>query len=135
MKQRSVILAALAGIVAYGIETSFAAEPDCAKPSLSQEIYECSKIERAEADTLLNEAYRRLGDRINTQYKSHNDLEKTLRNDVMQAQNAWIRLRDADCNLEAFVLETGSQAFETTINRCVAAKSFYRSTYLDQLFK
>ncbi|WP_286897868.1 lysozyme inhibitor LprI family protein [Achromobacter sp. UBA2119] len=63
---------------------------------------ECAKTERAEADTLLNEAYRRLGDRINTQYKSHNDLEKTRRIDVMQAQNSWIRLRDADCNLEAF---------------------------------
>lgn len=84
---------------------------------------------------MLNEAYKRLSDRIHTQYKSNNNLEKTLRNDVIQAQNAWTRLRDADCKVEAFVVETGSQAFETTVNHCAAEKSFSRSTYLDQLFE
>lgn len=104
----------------------------CHEIKNSQQIFECSKIERKIADKKLNSAYKNLLTRVKTQYKASPDLNTNLTQKIKESQRLWIKLRDADCNLEAFQIETGSQAYETTVNKCVARLSEARSIYLEK---
>jgi uncharacterized protein YecT (DUF1311 family) len=62
---------------------------------------------------------------------------QTLRDEYIQkikeSQRLWIKLRDADCALETFQIEIGPQAYETTLNNCIARMSDERSNYLEHI--
>jgi len=106
---------------------------DCKKTFNSQQIFECSKIERAKADQKLNEAYRGLLTRIAKQYKPSPELGATYTQKIKESQRLWIKLKDADCALEAFKIEAGTQAYETTVNKCVSQLSLARPQYLEKI--
>lgn len=96
----------------------------------SQQIYDCSKIERETADKMLNDSYKVLLARVQNQYQLSPELGEVFIQKIKISQRLWIKLRDADCTLEAFQIEIGSQAYETTVNKCVARLSGVRSSYL-----
>ncbi|WP_458378815.1 lysozyme inhibitor LprI family protein [Pseudomonas chlororaphis] len=52
---------------------------------------------------------------------------------LKESQRSWIKLRDTDCPLEAFEIEVGKPAYETTISNCIARMSLERSVYLDKI--
>lgn len=109
-----------------------AAIENCRDIKNSQQIFACSKIEREEADEKLNSTYKKLLSRVQVQYKASPELYNQLIQNIKESQRLWIKLRDSDCNLEAFQIERGSQAYETTINNCVARLSYARSEYLER---
>ncbi len=49
------------------------------------------------------------------------------------AQREWIKLRDADCKLEAFEIEETKEAYQVTINNCMSRMSDDRTTYLNRI--
>jgi uncharacterized protein YecT (DUF1311 family) len=96
----------------------------------SQQIFDCSKIERETAGKMLNDSYKTLLTRVQNQYKPSPELGEEFVQKIKKSQRLWIKLRDTDCTLEAFQIETGSLAYETTVNKCVARLSEARSSYL-----
>ncbi|ARU90465.1 lysozyme inhibitor LprI family protein [Pseudomonas sp. M30-35] len=105
----------------------------CNNIASSQQIYDCSKLERLTADKQLNTTYQNLISNINYQYKNDLKLKNELIQNIKTSQRIWIKLRDSDCGLESFEIEPGTQAYETTINKCVSRLSELRSEYLRSL--
>lgn len=104
----------------------------CQHPTNSTKIFECSENERSSADKKLNETYKKLLARVEKQYTTSPKLKEQLTQEIRRSQRTWIKLRDIDCNLEAFQIEPESQAYETTVNKCIARLSEERSNYLDK---
>lgn len=108
-------------------------ETPCKGIQHSQQIAQCAEYEREKYDNLLNLSYRAVIERINTQYASSPELSKQYIDTLKKAQQAWIKLRDADCKLEAFRIEETAEAHQTTINSCISRMSKERSTYLEKI--
>lgn len=116
--------------------TSYAADPSsssCKEIVNSQQVFECSMYEKARADKALNNQYRNLQERVGIQYKSNRTLSDEYIQRIKKSQRLWIKLRDADCALEAYQIEVGTQAYETTFNYCIARMSDERSMYLERI--
>ncbi|VVO35548.1 lysozyme inhibitor LprI family protein [Pseudomonas fluorescens] len=96
----------------------------------SQGVYECSKKKSKEADLELNNAYRELNDKVSVDYKADPLLGDELKSHIKKSQRAWIVLRDENCAIESFVTPSGTQAFETSMNYCIARESILRVRYL-----
>lgn len=133
MKKSSFFLAF--NFLVFSLSSS-AGQPEigtCEIVSSSQQVFECSKIEKEQADRLLNAAYNKLKARISKQYGSELSLRDSFIQRVRESQRLWVRLRDADCDLEVFEIEEGTQAYETTLNKCVARLSVERAAYLEKI--
>ena len=116
--------------------TSYAADPGnnfCKEVVDSQKVFDCSVYEKARADKELNNLYRNLLERVSSQYKSNRMLGDDYIQRIKSSQRLWIKLRDADCTLEAFQIEAGTLAYETTMNYCVVRMSDKRSRYLERI--
>lgn len=99
----------------------------------SQDIYNCSKYKRAEADSILNNVYKKLNEKITTDYKASPLSGNILKGYIKKSQRTWINLRDENCTIETFVMTPGTPAFETTKNICIARESTERARYLKDL--
>lgn len=103
----------------------------CSLDSLDgQGVYECSKKKSKDADMALNEAYRELNEKVSADYKVDPILGHKLESHIKKSQRAWLLLRDENCAIESFVTPSGTQAFETTVNNCIARESYLRANYL-----
>ena len=114
----------------------YAADPiseSCKEIVSSQHVFECSAYEKGRADKALNDQYRSLLKRVGSQYKSNQTLRDEYIQKIKESQRLWIKLRDADCALETFQIEIGTQAYETTLNNCIARMSDERSKYLEHI--
>lgn len=113
--------------------TGSAAENPCKNIQYSQQVAQCAEYEKEKYDNLLNLSYRAVIERIKAQYASSPELSKQYIDTLKKAQQAWIKLRDADCKLEAFQIEETAEAHQTTINSCISRMSKERSTYLEKI--
>lgn len=105
----------------------------CSEITTSQQVFECSVLSKSRADEKLNKNYRNLIERVRSQYKPNQALSTEYISKIKYSQRTWIKLRDANCILEAFEIETGSQAYETTLNNCITRMSYERSEYLENI--
>ncbi len=95
--------------------TSYAAyhsSSTCKEIISSQQVFECSMYEKARADKALNSQYRSLLERVGIQYKPNRTLSDEYIQKIKKSQRLWIKLRDADCALETYQIEIGTQAYE-----------------------
>lgn len=116
--------------------TSYAADPSsssCKEIVSSQQVFECSVYEKARADKALNNQYRNLLERVGIQYKSNRMLRDEYIQRIKKSQRLWIKLRDADCELEIYQIEVGTQAYEATLNYCIVRMSDERARYLERI--
>ncbi|MCU0117073.1 lysozyme inhibitor LprI family protein [Pseudomonas sp. B2M1-30] len=109
------------------------AQDDCTQVSSSLEMLPCSESAKKSADTQLNVSYQQLMARLETQYRADPALGSAYAAKVKESQRAWLKLRDANCPLEAFEIETGQPAYVTTVNLCIARMSRDRSVFLDNI--
>jgi uncharacterized protein YecT (DUF1311 family) len=116
--------------------TSHPADPEsssCKAIVSSQKIFECPIYEKTKADNDLNNQYRSLLERVASQYTSNRTFRKEYIQRIKHSQRLWIKLRDANCALEAYQIEVGTQAYEATLNYCIARISDERSKYLERI--
>lgn len=128
-------LTAAAALLTVSI-VGYAANPSsssCKEIVSSQQVFECSSFEKERADKALNDQYRSLLKRVSSQYKSNQTLNDEYTQKIKESQRLWIKLRDADCALETFQIEIGTQAYEATLNNCAARMSDERSEYLKHI--
>lgn len=105
----------------------------CDKVETTQQSFECSAFNRTTADQEMNTAYKDLIDRISSQYAAHPPQLSDYLAKIKNAQDIWVKLRDADCSVQTFLNEKGSQAFQIAQNDCFAQSSDERSEYLQAI--
>lgn len=109
------------------------AQDEYAGVSTSQQVDKCSDVSKVAADSQLNTSYHQLMARLETQYQTEPGTGTAYTAKVKEAQRAWIKLRDANCPLEAFEIKPGTSAYVTTVNNCIARMSRERSVFLDSI--
>lgn len=105
-------------------------ENPCEKIEASQQIAQCAEYKKDQSDKHLNLSYKATLDRIKHQYEQSPALADQYISLLRGAQRKWIKLRDADCKLEAFEIEEPTEAHQTTINNCISRMSENRADYL-----
>lgn len=108
-------------------------EDPCERVEASQQIAQCAEYRKDISDKLLNSAYKAALDRIRHQYKQAPLLADQYISLLRGAQREWIKLRDADCKLEAFEIEETAEAYQVTINNCLSRMSNDRADYLKHI--
>lgn len=115
----------------------YAAEnPDsspCDAVENDQQTLECSIYSKNTADQLLADNFQALLERIKDQYADNPAQLKDLDSQVRNAQKLWLKLREADCAIEAFPAKPGSKAFSIRQNDCMARTSDERSEFLESI--
>lgn len=109
------------------------AQDDCSKVTSSLEMVPCSEAAKKAADTQLNVSYKQLMARLESDYRADPALGAEYAAKVKESQRAWLKLRDANCPLESFEIETGMPAHVFAVNSCIARMSRERSAYLDKI--
>jgi uncharacterized protein YecT (DUF1311 family) len=111
------------------------AEDGCKEIADSTQVDQCAEIARQAADVRLNDAYKKLLARFESQQYANPGQGKVFMAMARDSQRAWIKLRDTNCPLEATDIEPGTAAHVTTINNCIARMSLERSDYLDSIVR
>jgi uncharacterized protein YecT (DUF1311 family) len=105
----------------------------CDNVETTQQSFECSAFNKTTSQHELDNAYKDLVDRISAQYANHpaqlNDYLAKIKN----AQQIWTKLREADCTVQTFLSEKGSQTLEIGQNDCFSQMSDQRSEYLQSI--
>lgn len=109
------------------------AQDDCSNVTSSLEMVPCSEAAKKAADAQLNVSYKQLMARLESDYRTDPALGAEYAAKVKESQRAWLKLRDANCPLEAFEIETGMPAHVFAVNSCIARMSRERSAYLDKI--
>ncbi|WP_165461155.1 lysozyme inhibitor LprI family protein [Atlantibacter sp.] len=104
--------------------SSAALAQDCEKAQTQLELNECAASEYKKADSELNAAYKKV---FTLASKQQHDILKN-------AQNAWIKLRDADCDFIASGVEGGSIQ-PMIYSQCLTDKTRERTAYLESLLQ
>ncbi len=101
-------------------QTALAAE--CSNAQTQQEMNTCAAAEYQKADQQLNETYQAM-------FKRANPAQREL---LTQAEQAWIKVRDADCKFVSSGAEGGSA--ETLVHsQCLTDKTRERTNFLSSL--
>jgi uncharacterized protein YecT (DUF1311 family) len=124
-------------LMATGITAAQAAQnPDvspCDGVDEDKQTLECSVYSRETAEELLKENFQNLLRRVETQFVANKSQSNDFISKLKTAQQAWEKLRDADCAVEVFPSAAGSPAFKIAANDCVARMSDERSEYLESI--
>lgn len=98
-----------------------------------KQTLECSVYSRDTATKLLDENFQNLLERANTQFGANKTEANEFIGKLKTAQDAWKKLRDADCAVEVFPAKPGSKDFNIGQNDCLARTSDERSEYLESI--
>lgn len=119
-------------ILTYPALSDTAKNP-CEKIESSQQVAQCAEHKKHQSDNILNLSYKATLARIRDQYKNTPSLADKYISLLREAQREWIKLRDADCKLEAFEIEETAEAYQVTINNCASRISDDRAIYLNSI--
>lgn len=109
------------------------AQDACGDISTNSQSERCSVSAKAAADAQLNTSYQELLVRLEGGYQTDPVLAASQKATVQEAQRAWIKLRDTDCQIDALETEPGSSAHVAAVNNCIASMSRERSVFLDNI--
>ena len=98
-----------------------------------KQTLECSVYSRDTAVKLLDENFQNLLERVNTQYGANKVQANEFIAKLKTAEDAWKKLREADCAVEVFPAKPGTKDFNIGQNDCLARTSDERSEYLESL--
>jgi len=77
--------------------SNYAHALDCSKAANTIEINECASIEQRKVEAKLNAVYQRVMKYLDKQI-ADGDLDKASKTTLIEAQRAWLKFREADCN-------------------------------------
>jgi len=98
-----------------------------------KQTLECSVYSRDTAVKLLDENFQNLLDRVGVQFGANKAQLDEFTAKLKTAQDAWKKLRDADCAVEVFPAKPGTKEFNIDQNDCLARTSDERSEYLESI--
>jgi len=109
------------------------AQDACVDITTNSQSERCSVSAKAAADAQLNTSYQELMVRLEGGYQTDPILAASQKATVQEAQRAWIKLRDADCQIDALEAEPGSSTHVAAVNNCIASMSRDRLVFLDNI--
>jgi uncharacterized protein YecT (DUF1311 family) len=105
----------------------------CHNITTSEQVFLCSKNKREKADKYLNEQYLLLLSKINSVYVNDDLLKQEFLNKTKMAQRAWLKFRDANCEIYSFQIDSKTQAYQTSLNECITKMSESRGRELSEI--
>ncbi|WP_397450378.1 lysozyme inhibitor LprI family protein [Pseudomonas sp. NA-150] len=105
----------------------------CDNVETTQQAFECSAYNKTTSEHELDNSYKDMVERISAQNTNHPAQLADYLGKIKNAQEIWKKLRDADCAVQTFANEKGSQAFQVAENDCIAQMSDERSEYLQSI--
>jgi uncharacterized protein YecT (DUF1311 family) len=129
---KSIFLAL--ALIATGVHAAEESDDNpCDKVENDVQTLECSAFSKTTAEDLLKENYQGLADRMQSLYGKNPSQLADITAKIKAAQQQWLKIRDADCAVEAFPATAGSKAFNIAQNDCVARMSDERSEFLESI--
>ncbi|MCH8622805.1 lysozyme inhibitor LprI family protein [Undibacterium sp. TS12] len=91
------LLYKITSFITLACASQFALALDCSKASNTIEINECASIEQKKVEAKLNAVYQRVMKMLDKEIAA-GDLDKASKTTLIEAQRAWLKFREADCN-------------------------------------
>ncbi|KAA8999933.1 DUF1311 domain-containing protein [Affinibrenneria salicis] len=117
MKKRLLLALTL---TALQMSSHAGAAANCSLATSDNEMSACATGNKNQAEQALNKEYAAAKQRIGQAYRNDQALGKQYLDTLLNAQRGWLKYRDGQCELEAFLAEEGSSANRALINDCVA---------------
>ena len=103
---------------------------DCANASSTPEINHCAKLELDEAERELNQAYQKLVKQL-SQPDTETDNFTELRQSLKEAQRAWTKFREMDCDTQFLLYGSGTMRTVAYLG-CMRERAEQRTKELNQ---
>ena len=121
--KRIILFSLFFSALSYGADV-------CQDITASDQVFLCSKNKKDMADKYLNEQYSSLLSKVNSAYVNDDLLKRDFLNKIKKAQRNWLKFRDSNCELYSFQIDSKSQAYQTSLNECIAKMSESRGREL-----
>ncbi|CAI8708728.1 conserved exported hypothetical protein [Pseudomonas sp. IT-P12] len=129
---KSILLAM--ALIATGVQAAEESDSNpCDAVENDVQTLECSVYSRTTAEDLLKDNDQALTERLQSAYGKNPTQLADITAKLKNAQQQWLKTRDADCAVEAFPATSGSKAFTIAQNDCVARMSDERSEFLESI--
>jgi len=92
---------------------------DCSQGNNDQEVYACAEKNKSETEVMLNKEYKAAKSRVQELYKGNDEELNKYISTLTEAQRAWLKYRENDCELASFAADKGSDASLSYINICL----------------
>ncbi|MDF7785499.1 MULTISPECIES: lysozyme inhibitor LprI family protein [Pantoea] len=92
---------------------------DCSQGNNDQEVYSCAEKNKSETEVMLNKEYKAAKSRVQELYKGNDEELNKYISTLTEAQRAWLKYRENDCELASFAADKGSDASLSYINICL----------------
>ena len=106
------------------------ADDGCASQTSDSDILQCTLKAKQQAEASLNAAYSAAKKRVNNSYAADKNLAQDYLKTLLYSQRGWLKFRDGQCRLEAFLAEEGTRANNMLESKCVARMDNERVTQL-----
>lgn len=106
------------------------ADDGCASQTSDSDILQCPLKAKQQAEASLNSAYSAAKKRVNDSYAADQNLAQTYLKILLDSQRGWLKFRDGQCRLEAFLAEEGTSANNMLESKCMARMDNERVTQL-----
>lgn len=106
------------------------ADDGCTSQTSDSDILQCTLKAKQQAEASLNSAYSAAKKRVNDSYAADQNLAQDYLKTLLDSQRGWLKFRDGQCRLEAFLAEEGTSANNMLASKCVARMDNERATQL-----
>lgn len=105
------------------------------KESFSSKPDDCIRNLKNMADQELSAEYKSLKNKISQTYPANDPVMISLLKNIIEAQIAWVKYRDLNCNVESSLAEDKTPAHEMLTNKCIERMSDVRAQELHPSFR
>lgn len=91
----------------------------CSDEHSDAAVYQCTLQQKKTAEEELNREYTAAKKRISLSYAADQEMARDYLSILTNTQRGWLKYRDGQCKLEAFVAEESSNAHEVATNLCI----------------
>ena len=106
---------------------------DCKVIKTSPQLDACVHSKMVQSNIRLKNEFLSLEERVRHAYTADQKLGDEFIEKVRKAQKAWVTFRQLNCSVEAFDIEEGTPAHNTTVNNCIIRMNAARISALIKL--
>lgn len=108
---------------------------DICKENTTQQINKCIRDYSKDEVQRLNYEYKELKNKISASYPANDPDMTSLLKNITEAQRAWIKYRDLNCNVESSLADDASPTHEMLTDKCIGRISYVRAQELHEIAK
>ena len=108
---------------------------NCDKVTASSHLDDCINKKMQVSENKLKSVLSTVLKNVETIYLPDPVLGKALAKKIIETQAVWLNFRKLHCQVKAFEVEEGTQAYITSINSCKIRMNYKRINELEHLFE